>query len=569
MVKPRLRKRLGDLLVEEGVISNDQLMAALKNQKSKGIKLGASLIDLGYINEEQLLKFLAKQLNIPFYDLSKVKIDPAAVQLIPEVQARRLRALCIHAEPDRATVVMSDPADLNAMDSVAALLMPREIEFAVAKESQLLTSFGQLYRKTKEIESFASQLQEEYKASDFDMGAAAEAEGSENEATVVKLLRMIFEDAVQVHASDIHIEPDEKVLRIRQRIDGVLHETDLNEVGIAPALVLRLKLMSGLNISEKRLPQDGRFKIRARGHDVDVRISTLPIQNGESVVMRLLDQTSGLLNLNDVGMPPQILEKFRRELHRPHGLILVTGPTGSGKTTTLYGALSELNEPGTKIITAEDPVEFRLPRVSQVQINSAIGLDFSRVLRACLRQDPDIILVGEMRDKETCEIGLRGAITGHLVLTTLHTNDAVSSALRLMDMGAPGYLVAAALRVVIAQRLVRRICPDCKEEYVPDESDRRFIDDVIGPGASQHVFYHGRGCQTCNYTGYKGRIGVFEILDLKGEMMDALRAEDTERFSRAANADPDYVPLAHMAYDYALQGITSLDEVLRLAEIAK
>lgn len=569
MVKPRLRKRLGDLLVEEGVISNDQLMAALKNQKSKGIKLGASLIDLGYINEEQLLKFLAKQLNIPFYDLSKVKIDPASVQLIPEVQARRLRALCIHAEPDRATVVMSDPADLNAMDSVAALLMPREIEFAVAKESQLLTSFGQLYRKTKEIESFASQLQEEYKASDFEMGAAAEAEGSENEATVVKLLRMIFEDAVQVHASDIHIEPDEKVLRIRQRIDGVLHETDLNEVGIAPALVLRLKLMSGLNISEKRLPQDGRFKIRARGHDVDVRISTLPIQNGESVVMRLLDQTSGLLNLNDVGMPPQILEKFRRELHRPHGLILVTGPTGSGKTTTLYGALSELNEPGTKIITAEDPVEFRLPRVSQVQINSAIGLDFSRVLRACLRQDPDIILVGEMRDKETCEIGLRGAITGHLVLTTLHTNDAVSSALRLMDMGAPGYLVAAALRVVIAQRLVRRICPDCKEEYIPDESDRRFIDDVIGPGASQHVFYHGRGCQTCNYTGYKGRIGVFEILDLKGEMMDALRAEDTERFSRAANADPDYVPLAHMAYDYALQGITSLDEVLRLAEIAK
>lgn len=569
MVKPRLRKRLGDLLVEEGVISNDQLMAALKNQKSKGIKLGASLIDLGYINEEQLLKFLAKQLNIPFYDLSKVKIDPAAVQLIPEVQARRLRALCIHAEPDRATVVMSDPADLNAMDSVAALLMPREIEFAVAKESQLLTSFGQLYRKTKEIESFASQLQEEYKASDFEMGAAAEAEGSENEATVVKLLRMIFEDAVQVHASDIHIEPDEKVLRIRQRIDGVLHETDLNEVGIAPALVLRLKLMSGLNISEKRLPQDGRFKIRARGHDVDVRISTLPIQNGESVVMRLLDQTSGLLNLNDVGMPPQILEKFRRELHRPHGLILVTGPTGSGKTTTLYGALSELNEPGTKIITAEDPVEFRLPRVSQVQINSAIGLDFSRVLRACLRQDPDIILVGEMRDKETCEIGLRGAITGHLVLTTLHTNDAVSSALRLMDMGAPGYLVAAALRVVIAQRLVRRICPDCKEEYIPDESDRRFIDDVIGPGASRHVFYHGRGCQTCNYTGYKGRIGVFEILDLKGEMMDALRAEDTERFSRAANADPDYVPLAHMAYDYALQGITSLDEVLRLAEIAK
>ncbi len=567
--RPKLKMRLGDLLVSENIISSDQLTNALAYQKKSGLKLGKALIQLGYIDEVKLLHFLSQQLNIPYLDLSHVAIDPEAVTLIPEVHARRFRALAINVDSQNVvTVVMSDPADLQAIDFITNILVPRDITLAIAREDQLLQYFDQLYRKTKEIESFAHQLQEEYKGSDFDIGQTNTV-STESEATVVKLLRTIFEDAVQVHASDIHIEPDENVLRIRQRIDGVLHENVMNEVKIAPALVLRLKLMAGLDISEKRLPQDGRFRMRVKGHDIDVRMSTMPIQNGESVVMRLLDQSAGLLKLDDVGMPADILELFRKQLHRPHGMIMVTGPTGSGKTTTLYGALSELNTPGNKIITAEDPVEYRLPRISQVQVNAKIGLTFATVLRAVLRQDPDIILVGEMRDQETMEIGMRGALTGHLVLTTLHTNDAISSALRLIDMGAPGYLVASALRTVIAQRLVRKICPYCKEEHHLDPADKSFLDTVLGPGASEHKFMHGRGCQSCNFTGYRGRIGVFEVLEITPPMMDALRSNDTERFAKVAQEDPNYSPLVKMAYRYALDGITSVEEVLHLSEVVK
>ena len=364
-VRPKLKMRLGDLLVSEQIITDEQLMKALAYQKKSGLKLGKALIELGFIDEDRMLNFLSQQLGIPFFDLSHVSISTDAVNLIPEVHARRFRALAINIDAnDDVTVAMSDPADLQAIDFLSNILAPREINLAIAKEEQLLLYFDQLYRKTKEIESFAQQLQEEYQSTaDFDMGQTNVA-SSENEATVVKLLRTMFEDAVQVHASDIHIEPDENVLRIRQRIDGVLHENVMNEVKIAPALVLRLKLMAGLDISEKRLPQDGRFRMRVKSHDIDVRISTMPIQNGESVVMRILDQSAGLLSLDDVGMPPEILAKFRRQLRRPHGLIMVTGPTGSGKTTTLYGALSELNTAGNKIITVEDPVEYRLPRIN-------------------------------------------------------------------------------------------------------------------------------------------------------------------------------------------------------------
>lgn len=566
MAQPRLKMRLGDLLVAESIITDDQLQMALQQQRQTGRKLGTTLVDLGFIGEEQLLKFLAQQLNVPFFDLSKLSIQTQAVQLIPEVHARRYRALVVNQSGDEVTVVMSDPADLAALDALAAMLSPRELKLAVAREAQLLQYFDQLYRRTKEIESFAEQLQEEYQATGFDLGMADTAT-SENEATVVKLLRSVFEDAVQVHASDIHIEPDEKVLRIRQRIDGVLHESVLNEVRIAPALVLRLKLVAGLDISEKRLPQDGRFNMRVRGHEIDVRLSTMPVQHGESVVMRLLDQSAGLLSLHDTGMPEQILQRFRRQLRRPHGMIVVTGPTGSGKTTTLYGALSELNQPGNKIITVEDPVEYRLPRISQVQVNPKIGLDFSNVLRATLRQDPDILLVGEMRDQETVEIGLRGAMTGHLVLTTLHTNDAISSALRLMDMGAQGYLVASALRAIVAQRLVRRICRYCHEEHEVDAGDRIWLVNLFGEGVHQQKFQRGRGCQSCNFTGYAGRIGVFELLELDLPMMDALRRGDPEAFARAAREHAEYRPLVDMAFEYATQGITTVDEVLRLAEV--
>ena len=566
MSKPINRMRLGDLLVAEQIITEDQLQLALKQQHETGRKLGSIFIELGFLSETQLLHFLAQQMGIPFFDLSKLAIQPQAVQLIPEVHARRYRALAVKCTDHEVNVVMSDPADLVALDALEAMLAPLTLKLAVAREGQLLEYFDQLYRRTKEIENFAEQLQEEYQLVEFDMGLP-ESGSSESEATVVKLLRSLFEDAVQVRASDIHIEPDEKVLRIRQRIDGVLHESVFNEVRIAPALVLRLKLVAGLDIAEKRLPQDGRFNMRVRGHEIDVRMSTMPVQHGESVVMRLLDHSAGLLCLEDIGMPELLLQRFRRQLKRPHGMIVVTGPTGSGKTTTLYGALSELNLPSNKIVTAEDPVEYRLPRINQVQINPKIGLDFSSVLRATLRQDPDILLVGEMRDQETVEIGLRGAMTGHLVLTTLHTNDAISSALRLMDMGAPGYLVASALRAIVAQRLVRRICRDCIEPHQLGASEWVWLSNLFGEGVRSQTFSRGRGCQSCNFTGYSGRIGVFEMLELDQPMMDALRRSDPEAFARAAREHVEYRPLVDMAFEYAIQGITTVDEVLRLAEV--
>lgn len=562
---PKLRMRLGDLLVNEGIITDAQVDIALKKQRELGKKLGGTLVELGFIGEVELLKFLAQQLRIEYIDISQSRIDPEVVQLLPEVHARRHRAIVVRADNESVLLGMSDPADLNALDQLVPMLAPREVEIAAVKESDILESFDKLYRRTKDIESFAQQLQEEYEeTSDLDfMNLSSETEG---DATVVRLLRTIFEEAVMSGASDIHIEPDEGMIRIRQRIDGVLQEDILHEANIASALVLKLKLMGTLDISEKRLPQDGRFNIKAKGHSVDIRMSTMPTQYGESVVMRLLDQTGGLRTLDQTGMPEDLLVRVRGLIRRPHGMILVTGPTGSGKTTTLYGALSELNESTKKIITVEDPVEYRLPRINQVQINPKIGLDFSSVLRTTLRQDPDILMVGEMRDKETAQIGLRGALTGHLVLSTLHTNDAVTSALRLIDMGAQPYLVASSLRGVIAQRLVRKICESCRKELKPDRQEMLWLQQLTSEDISSKTFYNGKGCQSCNHTGYKGRIGVFELLEMNTPMMDALRREDTEDFARCARENESFTPFGVMAYQYALSGVTTVEEVLRVAE---
>jgi len=565
MKRPRLKMRLGDLLVHEQVITESQLQSALEKQRESGRKLGKTLVDLGYLSEHQLLEFLAQQLKIPMLDISERKIPAQTFKLLPEVQARRHRALVIEADEQRALVGMSDPADLSAIDTISQQLAPREIEIAVVPEAQLMEAFDALYRRSKEIETFASQLQDEYEeTSEFELGALSLEEEGE-EATVAKLLKTLFEDAVDVRASDIHIEPDDKMLRIRQRIDGVLQENILEETNIANALVLRLKLMAGMDISERRLPQDGRFNIQVKKHSIDVRVSTMPTQYGESCVMRLLDQSDGLLSLDQTGMPEDILKRIRALINRPHGMLLVTGPTGSGKTTTLYGALSELNTEGKKVITVEDPVEYRLPRISQVQVNSKIGLDFARVLRTTLRQDPDIIMVGEMRDHETVEIGLRGSITGHLVLSTLHTNDAITSAMRLMDMGAPPYLVAAALRGVLAQRLVRRVCENCAQPYQPDEAEQEILEHLeAGSGSASYRL--GKGCQSCNHTGYRGRIGVFELLEMNRAMMDALRENQTQAFAQAAREAKGFRSMANVALDYAKQGITSVPEVLFLAE---
>lgn len=565
-MQPKLKKRLGDLLVEEQLITEAQLSNALKEQRTLGLKLGAALIHLNYISEDQILTFLSRQLNIDIVDLLKVKIDPNAVNLIPEVHARRLRALAIHDNGDKVILVVSDPADLQSLDVLASLLKGRNFELKIAREDQLIESFDRVYRRTQEIASFAVKLSAEHGESSAFDASSVDLGGEGSDATVMKMLHSLFEDAVQVGASDIHIEPDEKVLRIRQRVDGVLQETIIPESGIASALVLRLKLMAQLDISEKRLPQDGRFNIKVKDRSVDIRVSTMPIQAGESVVMRLLDQSAGILSFEEIGIPTHLRSRITLQLKRPNGLILVTGPTGSGKTTTLYSALNMLNDPGNKIITVEDPVEYRLPRVNQVQVNSKIGLDFSSVLRTALRQDPDILLVGEMRDKETMEIGLRGALTGHLVLSTLHTNDAISSTLRLLDMGAPGYLVASALRAVVAQRLIRRLCSSCKTSHPVALEQQILLDQMSGESSSASEFYAAQGCQRCQYTGYRGRVGVFELLELDDAMISALRLDDTQAFSVAANRSTLFKPLALSALDYAKEGITSLEEVFKLVD---
>lgn len=562
-MQPKLKMRLGDLLVHEGVIDEEQLQQALNNQKTTGRKLGKALMELGLVSEQRLHSFLAQQLKVPLLDIASLRLDPITVKLIPEVQARRYRALAIEENADHILIGMSDPADLAALDALGNLL-PKPIKVAVVMESQLLSAYENLYRRTEEIASFAQELASEYQGDqEFDFMSGV---SSEEDTAVARLLQSIFEEAVQMQASDIHIEPDEGMLRIRQRIDGVLQEHIIKEHNIAAALVLRLKLMSRLDISERRLPQDGRTNISVKGHRIDVRVSTMPVQHGESVVMRLLDQSAGLMTLQQAGMPVDMIKRFTLLLGRPHGMILVTGPTGSGKTTTLYSALAQLNQPGVKIITVEDPVEYRLPRINQVQVNGQIGLDFSQVLRTTLRQDPDIIMVGEMRDNETVEIGLRGALTGHLVLSTLHTNDAISSAIRLLDMGAPGYLVASSLRAIVAQRLIRKICTECKTDYQPS-ADEKFWLANIDKQAATIAFKKGMGCQKCLHTGYKGRVGVFELLEMTESMMDALKNSDTVMFAHAAKASPGYASLAKAALNYAREGQTSVDEILRLVEM--
>ncbi|GAB0057145.1 hypothetical protein SIID45300_01468 [Candidatus Magnetaquicoccaceae bacterium FCR-1] len=560
--RQRQKLRIGDKLVEAKVISSEQLQAALAEQKRSGKKLGQSLAQLGILSELQFAEFLANQLHIPFVDLKKFPFVTEVVQLLPEATARRFRAVVLTRDAQGTRVGMADPTDIFVFDELTRLL-GQSPHLALVSESQLLRALDLLYRGEGKIHEQAAALEEEVGRSEFDLEGIVQAEMS-IDAPVVKILQSLFEDAMRMNASDIHIEPDAEVLRIRQRIDGVLQEQIVNEKRIAPALVSKLKLMAGLEIAEKRLPQDGRFNISVKGKSVDVRLSTLPIQDGESVVMRLLDQSADNLNLEMVGMEPKMLERFRYLLSRPHGLILVTGPTGSGKTTTLYGALNALNSPGKKIITVEDPVEYRLPRINQVQVRTRIGLTFAKVLRTVLRQDPDIVLVGEMRDQETAEIAIRAALTGHLVLSTLHTNSAVATAIRLVEMGVEGYAVASALKCILAQRLVRRICQDCVENVEADAGETILLRGLLGERANGARIRRGRGCPQCNQSGYRGRIAVVELLEMRGNLAEALRSNDTTGFMRLAETQPGFQPLHKVALEYALRGIITLEEVMRL-----
>ena len=482
------RVRLGDLLIEAGLIDDSQLQRALQEQKRTGVKLGRAVVDLGFISETRLLKALSEQLRIPFVELSHYKFDTALTQSLPEAVARRFRVIVLSRQADGLLLGMADPLNLYALDE-AERLLGKPVYPAVVLEADLLAALERIYRRSSEIASLAGQLEERLEEADFDFGGISQ---DNQDAPVVRLLQTLFEDAVQTKASDIHIEPDDKVLR-------------------------------------------------------------------------LLDQSAGVFRLDGTGMPVEMLERFRQLLRRPHGLVLVTGPTGSGKTTTLYAGLSELNSAETKIITVEDPVEYRLPRVSQVQVNPKIELTFARVLRAALRQDPDIVLVGEIRDGETAEIALRAALTGHLVLSTLHTNDALTSPLRLIDMGAEPFLVANSLNAVLAQRLVRRVCEHCRETHVPEEREQRWLEAIHGQPLGERSFMRGSGCHHCHNTGYLGRIGVYELLEISAAMAAALRRHDAQAFVDAARQQPHYRPLAAVALDYALAGLTSIDEVFRVS----
>jgi len=553
---------LGKILLEQGLITQEQLDTAIAQQNTTGKKLGQALVDLKYIKEEQLFQLLSEQLDIPFVDLRSYSFDPEVVQLLPELYARQHRVIVLAKEKTDLLVGMADPQNLQAQDELSRILQS-SIRPALVKELDLIKTIDSLYRHTTEITHLAEELSEELTANDYDIEQLAVGL-SQADTPVVKLLQTIFDDAVQVNASDVHIEPAEHGLRIRNRIDGILHEQMIKEKQVAPALTLRLKLMANLNITEKRMPQDGRFSIKIKNQNYDVRLSTMPVQFGESVVMRLLNQSAEAFGVERVGMPPAMLKVVQRIVTMPNGLLLVTGPTGSGKTTTLYGILHELNTADKKIISVEDPVEYRMPRINQVQVNPRIELSFARVLRSVLRQDPDIIMVGELRDQETVAMALRASMTGHFVLSTLHTNDAISSAIRLLDMGAEGYLVATILRAVIAQRLVRRICQNCAQQSKLTPEEMIWLQAVPHYVSEGKNYYRGRGCTYCHNTGYKGQIGIFELMEITPYLAELLRLKDTAEFNHAAKTSSGFRPLVLNALDLVDQEITTVSEVIRI-----
>jgi len=562
-MKPIKKIQIGEILLNQGMLTQQQLDLAIKKQILTGARLGQVLVDLGYVNKIDLLNLLAEQLKIPFIDIKNYTLDPSDVSLLSEINARRYRAIVLQNTNKNILIAMADPQDLVAFDELTKILK-KNLQIALVSEDDLLSCIDANYRRTSQISVLAEELSAELIKNDYDVKKLAEG-FSEIDAPVLKLLQSIFEDAVQAGASDVHIEPDEYSVRIRQRIDGVLHEQIINEKQISHALALRLKLMAGLNITEKRMPQDGRFSIRVHNKNYDIRLSTLPTQYGESVVMRLLNQSAELITLQQMGASAAMDARLKKILTLPNGLLLITGPTGSGKTTTLYSLLNSVNTAERKIITVEDPVEYRMHRINQVQVLPKINLTFAAALRSILRQDPDIIMIGELRDHETASIALRAAMTGHLVLATLHTNDAASSVVRLLDMGVEGYIVASVLRVAVAQRLVRRVCKNCIVDYELSVAEKVWVSAVVPYLANKKINYKiGRGCSYCHNTGFKGQTGVYEMLEINEKMADALRLNNSVEFARLVRTNKSFIPLVQSSFDLIQSGITSLSEIIRI-----
>jgi len=568
----RMSQRLGDLLVKEKIITPEQLEQANKVQKEQSCRLGSALVKLGFLTDEDVTNFLSRQYGVPAINLSYFEIDPAVVKLIPFETAKRYQILPLSRVGASLTIAMVDPTNVFAMDDIK-FMTGFNIEPVVASESSILAGIDKAYGTTKE-EDLETVMQSMSELGDSDVELQAEEQQMEladlekaaDEAPVVKLVNIVLGDAVKRGASDIHIEPYEKEFRVRFRIDGVLQSIMTPPLKLKDAITSRLKIMSKLDISEKRLPQDGRIMLKmnigGRKKQLDFRVSTLPTLWGEKIVLRLLDKENLRLDMTKLGFEPESLVKFEKAILKPYGMVLVTGPTGSGKTNTLYSSIARLNQPDTNIMTAEDPVEFQLQGVNQVQMKEQIGLNFAAALRSFLRQDPNIILVGEIRDFETAEIAIKAALTGHLVLSTLHTNGAPETITRLMNMGIEPFLVATSVHLICAQRLVRRICKDCIEPI--DVPPQTLIDAGFSPEESKTVkIQKGKGCSVCNNSGYKGRCGLYEVMEVDDEIRELVLVGASAVELKKKAIERGMITLRRSGLIKVAAGMTTLEEVAR------
>ena len=553
-------------LIKKGLISKDQAQEAKELASSLGIKFEDGLIKLEYVTADQIGQAQAAQLGYQYINLEETEIAQAAVQLLPESVARENMVCPVSVEDDKLTVAIADAMNYDVLDKLRFLLN-REIGVVMASKEAILSSINRNYgaSETESVDSILNEFTEtsiDFTATEAEMASTASNQDDET-APVIRLCNLIVTEAVNLRASDIHIEPFENRVRIRYRIDGVLIERDSPPRRLLAALTSRFKIMSGIDISEKRRPQDGRIKTTVGGKDLDLRVSLLPSVHGQSIVMRILSRDSIKVGIRNLGFGEDNYRKFQNIIRRPNGIFLVTGPTGSGKTTTLYSALGELNRPDRKIITAEDPVEYYLPGINQVQVRANIGLNFARIIRAMLRQAPNVILVGEIRDHETAEMAIQASLTGHLVFSTLHTNDAPSSVTRLIDMGVQPFLVASSVMAIMAQRLVRKNCPKCQQPYKPDPGEMQSLE-ITQEQISTANFMRGNGCSHCQQTGCRGRTAVYELMMMNGMMREmTFRSEPAQNLRRQARL-AGMKTIVEDAVDRALQGITSLTEVFKL-----
>jgi len=568
-----MSQRLGDLLVKEKIITPEQLDRALKAQREGGgqIRLGSTLVQLGYVSDEEVTNFLSRQYGVPAINLQYFEIDPAVVKLIPEETAKRYQILPLSRVGASLTIAMADPTNVFAMDDIK-FMTGFNIEPVVASEPAIAEAILKAYGSTAPEENVDELLAAMGEEADVELQAEqeemdlSELEKSADEAPIVKLVNIVMSDAVKRGASDIHIEPYEKDYRVRFRIDGVLHQIMSPPLKLKDAITSRIKIMAKMDISEKRLPQDGRImlkmQVRGKKKQLDFRVNCLPTLWGEKVVMRLLDKEMLRLDMTKLGFEPESLQKYQTAVLKPYGMVLVTGPTGSGKTNTLYSSVSLLNKPDTNILTAEDPVEFQLHGVNQVQMKETIGLNFAAALRAFLRQDPNVILVGEIRDFETAEIAIKAALTGHLVLSTLHTNGAPETISRLMNMGIEPFLVATAVHLICAQRLVRRICLECREE-VPLPPQAKMEAGFSAEEARTAKVFRGRGCSTCNNTGYKGRTGLYEVMEVDDEIRELILIGASAVELKKKAMERGMITLRRSGLVKIKEGVTTLEEVAR------